>query len=205
CHEETTGSVAQTAQRSIILHVPLEQYCKEQFMLGISRPEAVLKFQRIAESQTEDCVFQNNEWHAPVYRGIETSVGRVDESGRKTTRARSGIADANELQSHTKTRDPMVVMLVPACLPACPICGRLEGPQTTQQITHMFTLFCWGEVALRRVFLLWSVCSPPHSFFRGPCVLNFCVFVWSVCDFADGSNTYSKYQKKAHTCSPCLF
>ena len=108
CHEETTGSVAQTAQRSILLHVPLEQYCKEQFMLGISRPEAVLKFQRIVESQTEDCVFQNNEWHVPVYRGIESSVGRVDESGWKTTRARSGIEDANELQSLANAGDKLV-------------------------------------------------------------------------------------------------
>ena len=123
-HEEVSGSKSGTSKKSILMHIPLEVYIREQFAMGKDGTEAKLEFARIVEEQREQCVFENNQWHVPSYSGIQSAVGRVDESGYKTLRKREKIEDVQEAKELASEGDK----LVQACSSAA---TRSYGHNTT--------------------------------------------------------------------------
>ena len=107
-HEESSGSMTETAKRAILNHIPLTVFIREQFMMGVDKFQAQLEFARIVEHQTADCIYENGEWHVPSYGGIQSTVGQVDQAGYKTSRRRDNIEDANEASALANDGDKLV-------------------------------------------------------------------------------------------------
>jgi len=89
-------------------HIPVSVFIRQKFLENVSRAAAILQFEAIVNSNRQQCIFENGQWHVPDYAGIQSSCGVQTLQGFTVSRSNNMVDDATTLRNLTFTGSRMV-------------------------------------------------------------------------------------------------